>query len=279
MNRHNRYLIIHADDAGMCHSANRATIHAMTDGAVSSASVMVPCPWFSEFAAWASERPDMDVGVHLTLTSEWKHYRWGPVAPKEHVPGLLDDEGYLWRRVEDVVKHATAREVEIEARAQIERALRIGVRPTHIDSHMGTLFAHPEFLETYLALSAEYGIPAMLPRPTEEQLASELGKIVAARLGDFERRGFRVLDRLITSVNGDTYKTRKESLLQAITGLGPGVTQVIVHLMDDDPEARGIANSWHIRAIEYKLCLDEEIRAHAEQEGVALVGYRDLAEL
>ena len=164
-----RIFILHADDSGMCHSANAATIRAMSEGVVSSTSVMVPCPWFPEMAAWAREHPEMDVGVHLTLTSEWRHYRWGPVAPREQVPGLVDEEGFLWRRVEDVIAHASPQEVEIEVRAQIERALRFGIKPTHIDSHMGTLFAHPEYFEIYVRLSREYGIPAMLPRPTPQQ--------------------------------------------------------------------------------------------------------------
>lgn len=275
-----RLFILHADDSGMCHSANAATIRAMTEGVVSSTSVMVPCPWFPEMAAWARDNPEMDVGIHLTLTSEWKHYRWGPVAPREQVPGLVDDQGFLWRSVADVVRHATPKEVEIEARAQIERALRFGIRPTHIDAHMGTLFAHPELFAVYVRLSREYGIPAMLPRPAPEQVqnmeeAAQLAKQVEA----LEAEGFLFLDRLILSLDGDTLAERRESLYATLRGLKPGVTQLIVHLLQDDPEARHVTDSWHIRAIELELCTDPETRRLLDEEGVRLIGYRPLVPL
>src|SRR5687768_7497171 len=153
-----RVLMIHADDVGMCHSVNAASIKAMTEGVVSSASVMVPCPWFPEIAAWSREHPEADLGLHLTLTSEWRQYRWRPVSPPDQVRGLIDPEGFMWRSVADVKKHASAREVETEIRAQIERALKFGMKPTHVDSHMGTLFADSAFFEAYVRVARDVKI-------------------------------------------------------------------------------------------------------------------------
>ena len=135
-----KLLIIHADDLGMAHSVNRGTLHAMRHGVVNSGSIMVPTPWLSEIAAAAREDPALDLGLHLTLTSEWKHYRWGPVLPVTEVPTLVDSAGYLWATAEDAAAHMDPSEAEAEIRAQVERAVQFGITPTHLDSHMGTLF-------------------------------------------------------------------------------------------------------------------------------------------
>ena len=165
-----KLLIIHADDIGMSHYVNEATLDAMQKGSVSSAAIMVPCPWFLEIAEFARQYPEMDFGLHLTLTSEWKHYRWRPVADPSKVPGLIDEEGYFWKSVEDVVGHATMEEVELEIRAQIDRAIAFGINPTHIDSHMGTLFATSGFLRVYLKVALEYGIPPMMVDPADPEV-------------------------------------------------------------------------------------------------------------
>jgi predicted glycoside hydrolase/deacetylase ChbG (UPF0249 family) len=157
-----RVVIFHADDIGMCYEANQAAQRALAKGEYRSASAMVPCPWFNEMAAWCVSNAQYDVGLHLTLTSEWKFYRWGPVAPRDQVKGLLDPRGYLHRDVLSVALSAKAEEVAAEIRAQLARARLLGMQPSHLDTHMGTLYARPEYTRAYLQLAMEEQIPAMV---------------------------------------------------------------------------------------------------------------------
>src|ERR1044071_8283855 len=142
-------VILHVDDVGMSHSSNLGAIEATEKGVATSCSVMMPCSWVPEIARYLKAHPDLDSGLHLTLTSEWKLYRWGPLAGKSQVPGLVDQEGCLWHSIEQVVKKAKPEEIEREIRAQIERAETLGMPITHLDSNMGTLFARPDYFERF----------------------------------------------------------------------------------------------------------------------------------
>ncbi|MCK5102210.1 MAG: polysaccharide deacetylase family protein, partial [Cyclobacteriaceae bacterium] len=153
-----KVIMLHIDDAGMSEEANIATKKYLLDGHVQSAAVMPPCPKFEEMIEWAKEHPQMDVGLHLTLTSEWKNYRWPSVSPVDEVPGLIDEEGMLWHDVPDVVQHATAEEVEKEIRAQIDKSIAMGYQPDHIDTHMGTLYGHQEYTKAFLKAAMDYDI-------------------------------------------------------------------------------------------------------------------------
>ena len=159
-----KLLIVHADDLGVSHSENVASIYAMEKGVVKSASIMVPCPWFSEIAAYAKANPNADLGLHMTLNSEWKSYKWRPVAPHDEVSSLLDEYGYLNETVEAFLKNAKLEEVEKELRSQIERAKQFGVDPTHLDAHMGAAFSTAKFLEVLIKLGHEYKIPVMISK-------------------------------------------------------------------------------------------------------------------
>src|SRR3954449_8349568 len=138
--RDSKLLIIHADDLAVAHSEDSASFDALDRQAVTSASIMVPCPWLIEVAAYAKAHPDADLGLHLTLTAEWQTYRWGPVESKDKVPSTLEPSGYLWPETDPARQHIKADEAEREIRAQIERAISVGIHPTHLDSHMGVLF-------------------------------------------------------------------------------------------------------------------------------------------
>ncbi|MBI5084555.1 MAG: polysaccharide deacetylase family protein [Acidobacteria bacterium] len=271
-------LIVHADDAGMCHSVNLATIDAMTKGLVSSASVMLPCPWVQEFADWAKAHPEKDLGIHCTLTSEWKYYRWRPVASIDKVKGLIDKEGYTWRDVRSAAMNASAAEIETELRAQIQRAREYGIQFTHLDSHMGTLFARPDYFDVYTRLSKEFSVPCMLPRPTPDAEAELKGyPITPDMLKAKEAAGYRMLDRLVTGVPGRTPAERRESYRQFIAGLKPGVTKLIIHLAKDDAEIRAVTGSWEYRWADFLFWTSDEARDLLAANNVQLFTYRQLA--
>ncbi|MDQ7780091.1 MAG: ChbG/HpnK family deacetylase [Planctomycetota bacterium] len=277
-----RVLIIHADDAGMCHAANEATIAGLQSGAFSSASVMVPCPWFTEFAAFAREHPEADVGLHLTFTSEWKKYRWGPVAPKSEVPGLLDPSGFFWSSVKDVVAHAKPVELEREMNAQIDAALAAGIKPTHLDSHMGTVFATKEFFEVYLRVAAERGIVPMVPSPTPALLAARPVRgveDVAAYLREIDSAGYPLLTELNPGLPGKTAEERRQSLHAFLDKLQPGVTQLIIHPASDGPELQAITRSAAERALDAALLSEPATLEKIKANSITVIGWRKVNEL
>lgn len=277
-----RLLIVHADDVGLSHGVNVATAEAASVGSVSSFSVMAPAPWLPEIAALCADNPDWDVGVHLALTAEWKGYRWSPVAPASDVASLLDDDGYMHRDVLAVALRAKPEEVELELRAQIERVLALGITPTHLDTHMGAVFARPEFFASYYRLGVEYGIPVMMPKPTARAItqAREEGYPIDDRYLDIVRDGpLPLIDELVTGVPNDDVEERAREYRDVIRGLSPGVTQIIVHLATDSAETRAITNAWRRRVSDYRIFTDPAMAAFLAEQNVRLIGWRDVAGL
>lgn len=275
-------LILHADDFGMSHSVNRAIIEMLENGAVSSASIMMPCPWVPEAAAYARRRPEKDIGLHLTLNSEWKTLRWGPLAPRDRVPGLLDPEGYLWPAVAQTASQATAQEVEAELRAQIEHARRLGIRFTHLDTHMGTLYARPDYFQVFEKLGREYGVPILRVKPTERAVAQAPEGIRKYLLDNEERyraEGVFRLDTLLSDParGARTYEERRAAYHAALRALEPGVHMMILHPGRDDDELRAATSSAPQREGDYRIFLEGETRELIRQLGIKLVGWQDVA--
>lgn len=274
--------MVHADDLGMSHTVNVASMEAFKQGLVTSASVMVPCPWFLEIAAFAKEHPEFDIGLHLTLTSEWKKYRWGPVASKDKVPGLMDPEGYLWRDVKSVAQHATPAEVEAELRAQIEKALATGWKPTHLDTHMGTLYARVDYWDVYTKLGRDYQMPVMIVRPTRELLASAAKDgypVTGAMLEQKDREGYVLLDHLGQGVSGRNLAERRVSYQKLLRELKSGVTMLIVHLGINDEELKNITNAWEQRWADYRYFIDPETRDLMRDLGIRQTTWRAMSRI
>jgi predicted glycoside hydrolase/deacetylase ChbG (UPF0249 family) len=277
-----KVLMVHADDIGMSHSVNMASIEAFKKGMVTSGSIMVPCPWFPEIAAYAKEHPELDLGLHLTLTSEWKYLRWRPVASPEKVKGLLDPDGFMWRSERDTAKNATPQEIETEIRAQIERALQFGIKPTHLDTHMGTMYTRKDFFDVYTKLGKEYGIPVMVMRPTLE--AIQYGKLTGSPITEdvlkkVEADGFAMLDYLNTGVQGKTPAERKEAYKNFLRTMKPGVTMLIVHLGMNDPELKATTGSWEQRYGDFLAFTDPEIDALIKELGIKLTTWREMGKV
>jgi len=289
-----RVLILHVDDAGMSYDSNEGALAALTKGVASSVSVMMPCPWVPHFVHFLKKNPSIDAGLHLTLTSEWSEYRWGPLAGKTQVPGLVDKEGSLWPGVGDVVLHASADEVEKEIKAQLERARAIGFEPTHLDSHMGTLFASAAFLKKYIQLGIDNKIPVMLPGGADKLIQEEMHSskeqmIQMQQLGKLLwNAGLPVLDDLHNvsydweipkAISGDdkkiqAFKTAK--YIDAIKSLQPGVTMMIMHCTAPSSIFKEISGSGDVRKGDLLTMIDPVFKKALQDEGIIITTWREL---
>jgi chitin disaccharide deacetylase len=272
-----RYVIIHADDAGMSHSVNRATIAAMEQGIVSSASIMVPCPWFKEFAAYAKAHPEKDFGIHLALNSEWDNYRWGPVAGKDKVPSLVDPEGYLWDSVAEVVANAKTSEVETELRAQVQRALEFGVPLTHLDTHMGALVSRPDLIEAYVNVGIEFNLPVFMLRNLGSEVLDERVRARAVQLIEkMDSHKLPVLDHLTQLYTKGSFEEKRAQYLEAIAKSKPGVQYLIIHCGYDDHELRAITNSSKLRDTDRRIATDPDFINGVKATGVEIVSWKQV---
>lgn len=274
-----KVVIFHVDDAGMHHDANVGAIEAMEKGVATSASIMFPCPWVPDIVKYAKAHPESDFGLHCTLTSEWGGYRWGPVAGKAAVPGLVDGEGCLWPEVEQVAAKATPDEVETELRAQLDRCLTMGWKPTHLDSHMGTVFASPLFLERYIKIGAEHGIPVMAPGGHGQFMRQETPE-VADQIGILGQMvwalGLPVLDDLHTGYGAKGAENKKAQIIEFLRTMQPGLTQFIVHATRPSDNFKEVTGSGPMRLAELEALTSPEVKKVVEEEGVILTTWREL---
>lgn len=276
-----KVVIFHVDDAGMSYPANLGTIKAMEEGLATSCSIMMPCSWVSGYVQHLKDHPDTDAGLHLTLTSEWLPYRWGPLAGKSQVPGLVDAEGCLWKSVSQVVTNATPDEVETEIRAQIERADSMGIKYTHLDSHMGTLFATPEFLERYVKVGIEKQVPILLPGghmqyiSQEDDLPVEMVRLIAKKVWD---AGLPGIDDALAETYSWRGTDKTDRFIDALRNMKPGILEIIVHPVVPTEEFAVFSGSTETRKADLDAMLDPRLKQFIEDEGIILTTWRELKE-
>ncbi len=295
-----RYLIINADDFGMCRGANLAVTDLLTDpdSALTSSTIMAPCAWAPEACRFAGEHPELAIGVHLTLTSEWSKYRWAPVNA-QNTDSLRDEEGFMWHESDQVEKNVKIEEVIGEIKAQIERCKKLGlVTPSHLDNHMGSLYGIEtgrfELLQTTLAIAGEYGLPFRMPSQiTDDMMGNSMLDIgvdkaviegmIAQIVGYAGSLGVTLPDYLIPNEWGgpqdENYESFKEYLYNLYASFPEGVTETYLHPSLETDDLKGTTSMWNRRVWEYKIMKDPKTKQHIEAHGIKLINYRDLAEM
>lgn len=285
-----RLLLINADDYGLCHSVNAAVQQLLTEGAISSATIMMPCGWAREAAAWSAAHPQHDVGVHLTFTSEWEAYGWGPVTDNGDVSSLTTAEGYFYPDTRSFELHAESAHVKQELVNQIERAIKLGMNPSHADNHMGSLYGlqtGKHFMVEVLDVCAAYGLPFRLPRYVQVESGGvappELEAQARAIAALADSKGVVILDYLLglpfPLQEGETYASFKSDMQQLLTSLKPGVTEVIIHPSFVTDELLAFHREPAKRGMEFEIFCDADVRKTIEEQGIKLIRWSDLQRL
>ncbi|WP_159103302.1 polysaccharide deacetylase family protein [Prolixibacter bellariivorans] len=268
-----KLLIIHADDLGLSHGTNSAVISAFNKGGITSGSIMVPCPWFPEIASFAKTNPKADIGIHLTLTSEWENYKFGPVTSADLVPSLQNKQGYFYPTVEAFGAKANPAEVEKELRAQIERAMAFGIHPTHFDNHMGSVMVNPAFYQILLKLGHEYRVPVLAPKDMLLAAAPQFLEQIA--------KDNVLVDHLFMLNQAPVAGNWLQPYREFVENMQPGLNQIIVHLAYDNDESRAVmihhddfGAQW--RQNDYDLMTSDKMKRLLSDNNIKLVTWRQI---
>lgn len=273
-----RAVIIHTDDIGMCQASVQAFKDLWAFGTISSGSTMVPCPWFPAVAQMCRENPEMDMGVHATLNSEWQSYRWGPVSTQDAGSGLIDESGYFHGQPPVTQANAQPEAVEIEVNAQIDKALAAGIDITHVDSHLGTIM-HPKFIQSYVQSAGSRLLPSMLPRLNKQVIETmEMDEQDVAQYAPvmeiLESLGIPLLDAILFMPLNEHSDDHIESARRLFGEAPVGITHLLLHPSVDTPEVRAIATEWASRVANYQAFMSDEMKEILEREDIKIIGYR-----
>lgn len=275
-----KVVVIHVDDVGMSLSSNRGAIKTMEEGIATSCAIMMPCGWVSDYAHYLKKNPNVDAGLHLTLTSEWGPYRWGPLAGKAAVPGLVDDEGCIWSSVIATNLNASADEVETEIRAQLDRALTMGITPTHMDSHMGTLFT-PKFIDRYIKVGIEKQIPVLFPGGHLQYIggsAPVTPEYIREKAKQVWDGGLPVFDDIMNDSLGWKPEEKVDKYIRVFKEMKPGLTYIICHATDPTEEFEVFSGSGPSRKGDMLALTDPRVKQAVVDEKIILTTMRELME-
>lgn len=271
-----KLLIIHADDMGLAHSVNAATIKAFDNKGITAGSIMVPCPWANEIIAYVKDHPGMDVGIHLTMTAEWNLYKWDGVTSSDQIPSLLDKNGYFYASNEELGKTVKSEEAERELRAQIDKVITSGVKPTHIDTHMGSVLANPDLIKIYLNLSETYNLPILFPRAYLAMFQPDMAKAMGGKIFLLDNL-FMIEPEMIKGDWIDAYK-------KGLNEMKPGLNEMIVHLSYDTDEMQAISkghddygSSWRQKDLD--LVISKEFQNLIKGNNIILIGWKQIRDL
>lgn len=272
-----KLLIIHGDDLGVAHSKNEASILALKVGMVNSASIMMPCPWVEEVAVYFRDNPEVDFGLHLTMTNEWYHMNWGPVASSDKVPSLVNDKGFMFPNCLEFGQNATVAEAEIELRAQIEQAYKMGIIPTHFDAHMGCLlFNSADLFEVYLKLGREYKTPVMVSRLFLKAASQAfLDKITDEDI---------IIEHVMSASPQDYDSGMAKYYTNTLKNLDPGINVLLIHLGFDNAEMQALTigqeywgSKW--RQEDFNFFTSEACRNILKEENIKLITWKEIKEV
>ncbi len=268
-----KLLIIHADDLGVSHSENRASISGLEESPVNSASIMVPCPWFPEIAAYARKNTDKDLGLHLTLNSEWDFYKWGPVTSLDLIPSLVNASGYFYSRVDSLAMFAAANEVAIELRNQVKKAYKYGIDVTHLDAHMGAAMSTPEYLKAYIQIGQEFRLPVLL----DHNIPGMQNSAIQSILGNTDV----IVDHLYTAGPEDYASGMENYYAKILTDLEPGLNCLLIHLAFNDDEMKAVTKgheNWGAawRQADYDFFTSEKCKQLMTEQKIILVSWREI---
>jgi len=271
--KNDKLLIIHADDLGLSNSVNKASFEALNKKYINSASVMIPAPNSKEVAEYFKENPDTDLGLHLTFTSEWKNYKWHGISQNDSISSLINSKGNFYEKKKEVIKNSNPQDIRKELQAQIDYAISIGIKPTHLDSHEGVLFFSPEFFKIYLDISKKNKLPVFVP------------KLLAPHFNnDFPKPKNLVVVKMYMADKNISFDNWPEYYESLINNLEPGLNEMIFHLGLDNNEMKKITSNriafgskW--RNLDYNVVSSPEFKASLIKNDIKLVTWREIKEI